>query len=114
MKFLLLWICILTALGGLCECQRSRALSPPKAVPVRADGVLELNLMSFNVRYESPEDRYSRSWRERLAGAVRMIRRQRPDCIGVQEARHGQAADSMSSTRTGITAIRSRASGRPC
>jgi endonuclease/exonuclease/phosphatase family metal-dependent hydrolase len=97
MKFLLLWICVLAGLGGLCACQRSRASSPPKALPVRADGVVELDLMSFNVRYESPEDRDSRSWRERVAGAVRMIRRQRPDCIGVQEAQHGQAADLWAS-----------------
>jgi endonuclease/exonuclease/phosphatase family metal-dependent hydrolase len=97
MKFLFLWICVVAGFCGLCGCQRSRASSPPKAVPVRADGVVELNLMSFNVRYEAPEDRDSRAWRQRIAGAVRMIRRQRPDCIGVQEAQHGQAADLWAS-----------------
>ena len=97
MKFLFLWICVVAGFCGLCGCQRSRASSPPKAVPVRADGVVELNLMSFNVRYEAPEDRHSRAWRQRIAGAVRMIRRQRPDCIGVQEAQHGQAADLWAS-----------------
>lgn len=72
-------------------------MEPPKAVAVRQDGAVELNLMSFNLRYESADDRDSRAWRERVAGAVRMIRRQRPDCIGVQEALHGQAADLWAS-----------------
>ena len=97
MKFRFLWLSLPPMFAILAGCQRSRAPSPPKAVPVRADGVVELNLMSFNVRYESPEDRDSRAWRERVAGAVRMIRRQRPDCIGVQEALHGQAADLWAS-----------------
>jgi endonuclease/exonuclease/phosphatase family metal-dependent hydrolase len=70
---------------------------PPKAVAVRVGGELELKLMSFNIRYENHEDQYSRSWRERVVGAVHMIRREQPDVIGVQEALHGQAADLWAS-----------------
>ncbi len=53
--------------------------------------------MSFNTRYENPEDLGSRSWPQRVGGAVRMIRRERPDIIGVQEVLHGQAADLWAS-----------------
>lgn len=78
-------------------CRRARALGPPKAVPVVADGRLELRLMTFNVRYETPADPGSRSWAQRVVGAVRMIHDERPDVIGVQEALHGQAADLWAS-----------------
>lgn len=97
LRFRLLLLCLLPGLLCLAGCERSRALGTPKAVPVREDGVIELHLMSFNVRYENTEDIESRSWRRRIAGAVRMIRRQRPDVIGVQEALHGQAADLWAS-----------------
>ena len=82
---------------GLTACQRSRAVAPPKALPVREDGALELKLMTFNVRYETPDDRDGHAWRARISGAVRMIRRERPDIIGVQELLHGQAADLWAS-----------------
>lgn len=81
----------------LAGCERSRALDPPKAVPLREDGALDLRLMSFNVRYETPNDRGTYSWRKRIRGAVKMIRKQKPDIIGVQEALHGQAADLWAS-----------------
>jgi endonuclease/exonuclease/phosphatase family metal-dependent hydrolase len=61
------------------------------------DGRMELRLMSFNVRYENSGDPGSRSWRQRIIGAVRMIRDEAPDVIGVQEALHGQAADLWAS-----------------
>ncbi|MDP3851756.1 MAG: endonuclease/exonuclease/phosphatase family protein [Luteolibacter sp.] len=66
-------------------------------MPVAADGRLELRLMSFNVRYENPDDTGSRAWRRRVPGVVRMIREEAPDVIGVQEALHGQAADLWAS-----------------
>jgi endonuclease/exonuclease/phosphatase family metal-dependent hydrolase len=88
---------LLLPLLSLTQCQRSRTLGPPKAVPIRDDGAIELRLMSFNVRYENSGDHGSYQWRERLAGAVRMIRNERPDCFGVQEALHGQAADLWAS-----------------
>jgi len=78
-------------------CRRSRVLGPPKAVAVATDGRLELKLMTFNIRYENDEDAGARAWRQRVIGAVRMIREEAPDVIGVQEARHGQAADLWAS-----------------
>ncbi|MEO5917068.1 MAG: endonuclease/exonuclease/phosphatase family protein [Luteolibacter sp.] len=97
MKFRLLSLSLLVALSSLGSCQRSRAVGPPKAVAVRSDGAIELNLMSFNVRYENPGDLDDHAWRQRVTGAVRMIRREAPDIIGVQEALHGQAADLWAS-----------------
>jgi endonuclease/exonuclease/phosphatase family metal-dependent hydrolase len=90
-------IILFSMLGLLPQCQRSRSLGPPKAVPIRPDGAIELRLMTFNVRYENPGDRGSQQWKERLAGVVRVIRKAQPDCIGVQEALHGQAADLWAS-----------------
>ena len=96
MRFYLLSLCLLGMLVST-SCRKPRIIGPPKAIPVRLDGALELSLMSFNVRYETPEDRGLHAWRERIAGATRMIRRQSPDCIGVQEALHGQVADLWAS-----------------
>jgi len=90
---LLISLCLL----GLSDCRRARELGQPKAVPVRVDGALELRLMSFNVRYENEGDTDSRAWRQRVIGAVRMIREEAPDVIGVQEALHGQVADLWAS-----------------
>lgn len=92
-------VCLLLA-GLACSgpsCQRSRALGPPKAVAVAADGGLALKLMTFNVRYEGPADPGSRAWNQRVKGVVRMIREEAPDVFGVQEALHGQAADLWAS-----------------
>jgi endonuclease/exonuclease/phosphatase family metal-dependent hydrolase len=81
----------------LAACRREQVLGPPKAVPVAENGDLELRLMSFNVRYETAEDRGDRSWRRRISGIVRMIHEEKPDVIGVQEALHGQVADLWAS-----------------
>jgi endonuclease/exonuclease/phosphatase family metal-dependent hydrolase len=78
------------------SCRRESA-APPKAVAVREDGAIALRLMSFNVRYENPGDRGDHAWSRRIAGAVRLIRREAPDVIGVQEALHGQVADLWAS-----------------
>jgi endonuclease/exonuclease/phosphatase family metal-dependent hydrolase len=91
------WLVLVLLVAGSAACNRARALGPPKAVPVTTDGKLELRLMSFNVRYENGEDAGSRAWRHRVVGAVRMIREENPDVIGVQEAMHGQAADLWAS-----------------
>ncbi len=88
-------LCLLPMLAGIASCRRKS--EPPRAVAVREDGALVLNLMSFNIRYENPEDLHSRAWPQRVTGAVRMIRRERPDIIGVQEALHGQVADLRAS-----------------
>lgn len=79
------------------SCRRVRALGPPKAVAVVENGRMELRLMSFNVRYENPGDHGSHTWRRRIVNAVKMIRSEAPDVIGVQEALHGQAADLWAS-----------------
>lgn len=92
-----LLICLVPIFAMLPGCERTREMGPPKAVPIRQDGALELRLMTFNIRYENPEDLESRAWRQRVVGAVRMIRRLQPDIIGVQEALHGQAADLWAS-----------------
>jgi endonuclease/exonuclease/phosphatase family metal-dependent hydrolase len=81
----------------MAACRRTRASGPPRAVPVAADGLMELRLMSFNVRYENPGDSGAKSWRRRVPEAVKMIRSESPDVIGVQEALHGQAADLWAS-----------------
>ncbi len=53
--------------------------------------------MSFNVRYENAGDWGVLAWPRRMPAVVRMIRREGPDVIGVQEALHGQAADLWAS-----------------
>ena len=95
-KLRTLGLCLIPLLVGISSC-RGRKSAPAKATAVRADGALELNLMSFNIRYENSEDLESRSWRQRVLGAVKMIQREEPDIIGVQEALHGQAADLWAS-----------------
>jgi endonuclease/exonuclease/phosphatase family metal-dependent hydrolase len=64
---------------------------------VAEDGNPRLRLMTFNVRYESAEDRGPRSWAERLPRIVRMLREESPDVFGIQEALHGQMADLRAS-----------------
>lgn len=78
-------------------CRRSREYGPPKAIPIALDHKLELRLMSFNIRNENAGDSGTRAWHRRIVGAVRMIREESPDVIGVQEALHGQAADLWAS-----------------
>lgn len=90
-------IFVILLVAALAGCRKSRETGPPRAVPVAQDGRLELRLMSFNVRYENPEDPGSRAWRQRVIGSVRMIREEAPDVVGVQEALHGQAADLWAS-----------------
>jgi len=82
---------------GISSCRRERALGPPKAVPVASDGRLELSLMTFNIRYENGDDLGPRAWNQRIPHIVRMIREEAPDVLGIQEARHGQAADLWAS-----------------
>ena len=89
--------CLLLTVMVSGGCRRNRAQEVGNAVVIREDGVLELRLMSFNVRYENSEDRDSRAWRQRMVGAVKMIRREQPDVFGVQEALHGQVADLWAS-----------------
>lgn len=87
-------IALLALAAGGC---RERKLGPPRATPVSEDGKLSLKLMTFNVRYENDGDLDSRSWKQRVPGAVRLIREESPAVFGVQEALHGQAADLWAS-----------------
>jgi endonuclease/exonuclease/phosphatase family metal-dependent hydrolase len=76
---------------------RKRGFAPPKAVQVTENGELRLRLMTFNVRYENSEEAGQRAWRSRIPNVIRMIRKESPDIIGVQEALHGQVADLWAS-----------------
>lgn len=82
---------------GAVACRKQRQLGPQRAVVVEADGALRIRAMTFNVRYENPGDGGERAWRCRLLPVVRMIRSERPDVIGIQEAVHGQVADLWAS-----------------
>ncbi len=93
---LLLGLASLSALG-LAACRRECVLGPPRAVPVAADGALDLKLVTFNLRYENSDDLGPRAWSRRIPHIVRMIREEAPDVLGIQEARHGQAADLWAS-----------------
>ncbi len=93
----ILLIPLILAIACTTGCRKARAQEPPRAMPVVLDGKLELQLMSFNLRYENPEDLGQRAWKERVIGTVRMIRDESPDVFGVQEALHGQAADLWAS-----------------
>lgn len=83
--------------AGLSSCRRERALGPPRAVPVAADGALDLKLLTFNLRYENGDDAGSRAWSRRIPHIIRMTREEAPDVIAIQEALHGQAADLWAS-----------------
>lgn len=65
----------------------------PRAVAVNEDGLMEVKLMTFNLRYENGRDIGVQAWRERVVGIVRMLRQERPDVLSVQEGLHGQIAD---------------------
>lgn len=54
---------------------------------------LKLTLVSYNVRYETNEDRGWRAWPDRLHRLIATVRRMNPDVMGVQEALHTQVAD---------------------
>lgn len=61
------------------------------------DGSMDLNLMTFNVRYENRKDFGRRAWSERVIGIVQMIGREKPDVLGIQEGLLGQVADLRAS-----------------
>lgn len=53
----------------------------------------DLKLMSFNIRYYNTADSAELSWQTRRDGIFRMIRRENPDVIGMQEVRIEQLND---------------------
>jgi len=85
---------LLTCLVLLGACRKEEV---PRAVPVRLDGALELQLCSFNIRYEGDQDRGWKAWPNRLDRVLSAVRKIDPDVMGVQEALHGQVADLWAS-----------------
>ena len=90
---------LLLAITGCRDDERTYPPSglPANAAPSAPGEALELRLMSFNVRYETPEDQGTRSWHRRIHPSVRVIQEEKPDILGIQEALHGQAADLWAS-----------------
>lgn len=86
---------ILLVLLFVCGCGRKREV--PRAVAVSEDGSMEVKAMTLNLRYENGEDLGRRAWAQRVIGMVRMLRRESPDVLGVQEGLHGQVADLRAS-----------------
>ncbi|MBK1882706.1 endonuclease/exonuclease/phosphatase family protein [Luteolibacter pohnpeiensis] len=79
------------------SCRKTQDLGPPKTVAVREDGLLELQVASFNIRYAHQEDDPRNNWPHRIAKVVHIIHDIAPDVFGVQEALHGPAADLWAS-----------------
>lgn len=88
------FVALVCLLGMLSSCRRDE---PRRAVPLAEDGALSLTLATLNVRYENPEERDWRAWPKRINRVVKSIRAIDPDVFGIQEARHGQAADLWAS-----------------
>lgn len=65
-------------------------LAPPSRA--RDDGAHTINVMSFNLRYNTPNDG-AHAWPERKELVATTIRFHRADVIGVQEALHDQMRD---------------------
>lgn len=55
---------------------------------------LNLNLMTFNIRYDNPEDSLN-NWQFRKAFAANMIRFYEVDVLGAQEVLHNQLTDLL-------------------
>ncbi len=69
----------------------------PKAVPISLDGSMEVELMTFNLRYENKQEIGKRAWRNRVVGIVGMLQREKVEILGIQEGQHGQVADLWAS-----------------
>lgn len=70
------------------------------AAPLAAAEPVELEVMSFNIRYayaghseESTDNNWNDASHPRRERVIRVIRENHPDILGVQEARHGQIVD---------------------
>lgn len=59
----------------------------------------ELDLMTFNVRFDFPSGDGKNAWAYRRGIVARLLRKQRPDVIGVQEALRHQLDDLTASHR---------------
>lgn len=65
-------------------------------------GVPRLSAMSYNIRYDNPED--TDLWRDRQEEIVELIAEMRPDLLGVQEALKHQVED-LAAGLTGYTHV---------
>ena len=81
--------------GMVVGCERREEVR--RAVGVREDGVMEVKVMSFNIRYENAQDEGVRAWASRVVGVVGAVRGEGVDVLGMQEGLHGQVADLRAS-----------------
>ncbi|HZH72536.1 MAG TPA: endonuclease/exonuclease/phosphatase family protein, partial [Mariniphaga sp.] len=55
---------------------------------------VRLNVMTFNVRYDNPNDGANR-WELRVPLIEKYLKEEMPDIVGMQEVRHNQVLDLM-------------------
>jgi endonuclease/exonuclease/phosphatase family metal-dependent hydrolase len=70
--------------------QRLPAKAPP--TDAQADAARDLTVMTFNIRFNNPRDGKN-AWPHRRDEVAELIKRQKPDLLGLQEALHGQITD---------------------
>jgi endonuclease/exonuclease/phosphatase family metal-dependent hydrolase len=70
--------------------QRLPAEEPPTGA--KADAARDLTVMTFNIRFNNPLDGRN-AWPHRRDEVAELIKRQKPDLLGLQEALHGQITD---------------------
>jgi endonuclease/exonuclease/phosphatase family metal-dependent hydrolase len=83
-------IAILIAAAAIESPHRSQA-DEPKA-EANADSADTLAVMTFNIRFNNPRDGKN-AWPHRRDEVAELIKRQKPDLLGLQEALHGQITD---------------------
>jgi endonuclease/exonuclease/phosphatase family metal-dependent hydrolase len=54
---------------------------------------MQLRVMTFNVRFDSPDDAPDGTWAKRREAAMEVVRTHRPDVVGMQEAMGHQVED---------------------
>jgi endonuclease/exonuclease/phosphatase family metal-dependent hydrolase len=54
---------------------------------------LRVRAMTFNLRYQNNSDTDRKNWQARRGPAIELIRREAPDCVGLQEALRSQLDD---------------------
>jgi endonuclease/exonuclease/phosphatase family metal-dependent hydrolase len=85
-----LTIALLIAAAAIASPHRSRADEPKTAA--NANSSRDLTVMTFNIRFNNPEDGKN-AWPNRRDGVAELVKRQKPDLLGLQEALHGQITD---------------------
>jgi endonuclease/exonuclease/phosphatase family metal-dependent hydrolase len=54
---------------------------------------MQLRVMTFNIRFDSPDDAPDNTWAKRRDAAIAVVRTHRPDVVGMQEAMGHQVED---------------------